>query len=246
MLLISADNYVTARCSHPCRELLKCSSACYPGSYLTISVQNCRPSLDSRIPSVGMELKASWAGRRRSCSTSRCLGGGVTGAEWAVTIVRCHQTGSQCLNLGLGQEWSALRNLARKSLLIAYRAAWKECCLLSLLLFLMHDGSFSVGYQVWWELLGAGQCCDGDQGQSGGASGCRREHDGSCPWVSHSEQCLKASTDDQEFQTSRESLLTVPRHRKVFPCLTSPPCTYFHWQWTWKSSTVLAAAAFYI
>lgn len=59
MLLISADNYVTARCSHPCRELLKCSSACYPGSYLTISVQNCRPSLDSRIPSVGMELKAS-------------------------------------------------------------------------------------------------------------------------------------------------------------------------------------------
>lgn len=164
MLLISADNYVTARCSHPCRELLKCSSACYPGSYLTISVQNCRPSLDSRIPSVGMELKASWAGRRRSCSTSRCLGGGVTGAEWAVTVVRCHQTGSQCLNLGLGQEWSALRNLARKSLLIAYRAAWKECCLLSLLLFLMHDGSFSVGYQVRWELLGAGQCCDGGSG----------------------------------------------------------------------------------
>lgn len=39
---------------------------------------------------------------------------------------------------------------------------------------------------------------------------------------------LKASTDDREFQTSRESLLTVPRHRKVFPCLTSPPCTYFH------------------
>lgn len=134
-----------------------------------------------------IHTRIHWAGRRRSCSTSRCLGGGVTGTEWAVTIVRCHQTGSQCLNLGLGQEWSALRNLARKSLLIAYRAAWKECCLLSLLLFLMHDGSFSVGYQVWWELLGAGQCCDGDQGQSGGASGCRREHDGSCPWVSHSE-----------------------------------------------------------
>lgn len=59
MLLISADNYVTARCSRPCRELLKCSSACYPGFYLTVSVQNCRPSWSGRIPTVGMELKVS-------------------------------------------------------------------------------------------------------------------------------------------------------------------------------------------
>lgn len=29
-----------------------------------------------------------------------------------------------------------------------------------LLLFLTHDGFFSVGYQVWGELLGSGQYCD--------------------------------------------------------------------------------------
>lgn len=58
MLLISADNYVTARCSRSYGEL-ESISACYPGFYLTISVQNCRPSWNSRIPSVGMELKVS-------------------------------------------------------------------------------------------------------------------------------------------------------------------------------------------
>lgn len=182
-----------------------------------------------------------WAGQRRSCSTSRCLGGGVTGAERAVTVVRCHQTGSQCLNLGR----SALRNLARKSELIACKAAWKECCLLSLAI-----------SNAWWifqcGISGLGRALrirtvlwQGDQGQWGGARWCRREHDGPCPWLSRSGQCSKASTD-QESQASRECLLTVPRHGKVFPCLTSPPCTCFHWQWTWKSLAVLAAAAFYI